>query len=119
MDTDAAVKTVMNGLLTNGGQSAPRTRLLVHKNMAPTLLPALKDALEQVEFATSPLEDVEALPGWDNMWNGKLQAVVSEGQFTKIMSCRCEGIGRKFPTGGDTHCERLLQPDCDHRRGYR
>ena len=63
VDTDAAVKTVMNGLLTNGGQiCTAHSRLIVHEKMAPKLLPALKDALEQVEFATSPLEDVEALP---------------------------------------------------------
>ena len=58
VDTDAAVKTVMNGLLTNGGQiCTAHSRLIVHKNMAPKLMPALKTALEQVEFATSPLED--------------------------------------------------------------
>jgi acyl-CoA reductase-like NAD-dependent aldehyde dehydrogenase len=75
VDTAAAVKTVMNGLLTNGGQiCTAHSRLIVHKNMAPKLLPALKAALEKVEFATSPLEDVDALPGWDNMWAGKLQA---------------------------------------------
>ena len=105
VDTDAAVKTVMNGLLTNGGQiCTAHSRLLVHKNMAPKLLPALKDALEQVEFATSPLEDVEALPGWDNMWSGKLQAVVSEGQFTKIKGflADAKASGANFLTGGDT-----------------
>ena len=40
VDTDAAVKTVMNGLLTNGGQiCTAHSRLIVHKNMAPKLLP--------------------------------------------------------------------------------
>ena len=105
VDTDAAVKTVMNGLLTNGGQiCTAHSRLIVHKNMAPKLLPALKTALEKVEFATSPLEDVDALPGWDNMWGGKLQPVVSEGQFVKIKGflADAKAAGAKFLTGGDT-----------------
>ena len=69
VDVDAAVKTVMNGLLTNGGQiCTAHSRLIVQEGMKDKLLPALKTALEKVELATSPLEDTEALPGWDNMW---------------------------------------------------
>ena len=105
VDVNAAVKTVINGLLTNGGQiCTAHSRLIVHKKIAPKLLPALKSALEKVEFATSPLEDMAALPGWDNMWSGKLQPVVSAGQFTKIKGflADAKAAGAKFLTGGDT-----------------
>jgi betaine-aldehyde dehydrogenase len=101
---DKAVKTVMNGILTNGGQiCTAHSRLIVQDSLKAPLLAALKTALETVPYATNPLADVEAEEGWGGMWAGKLQAVVSESQFVKIQKFLSDArsSGARFVCGGE------------------
>jgi len=87
VDVDNAVDTIMRGFLTNGGQiCTAHTRLIVHENIQSKILEKLKKKLDQLEFTSDPVAELER---GDHAWEkggvpDVLQPVVCESQFQKI-----------------------------------